>query len=126
MRLSEKISTGNLNIDTTFYRILLSVAKLIMNKLFLIVLFTTTVCLACEKDAVSRRTYEYFAAHLKPSMDYNQVARFFGEPDVTQGSGILHYIYNLRDGTFISISVTGHISSALHIDNNGNVLHVLI
>lgn len=97
-----------------------------MKRLFIIVLFITTVCISCKKDTASRRTYEYFAAHLKPSMDYNQVVRFFGEPDVTQGSGILHYIYNLTDGTLISISVTGYISSALHLDKNWNVLHVLI
>lgn len=93
--------------------------------LFLFVLTLTNF--SCNKKQVaSEGTYEYFNAHLKPSMTYNDLIATFGNPNGDLGSGIHIYCYNLVDGTSVWIGYTDKIMYARHMSSSNLGTAVLL
>jgi hypothetical protein len=86
-----------------------------MKFLFLLPLFITIVC--CDEDSgLSRDSIEYFQKYLKQDMNYSDMKSIFGEPDADIGSGIHIYVYNLEDGTKVTIGYTDRIIYANQVD----------
>ena len=72
---------------------------------------------SCDEDSgIKRNSIEYFQKYLKPGMDYSDIRSIFGEPDADVGSGIHIYVYNLEDGTQVTIGYTDKIIYARQID----------
>jgi hypothetical protein len=80
---------------------------------------------ACDDSSMSRDSIEYFRKYLKPDMGYSDLRSRFGKPDADIGSGIHVYVYNLDDGTQVTIGFTDKIIYARHI-NETDLLEALI
>ena len=79
--------------------------------------FIFLAVVSCDEDSgLSRDSLEYFQKYLKGDMKYSDMKAIFGEPDADIGSGIHIYVYNLEDGTRVSIGYTDKIIYARHID----------
>jgi hypothetical protein len=82
--------------------------------LFLLILATVV---SCDEDTGMRRdSIEYFKKYLREDMEYSDLKSIFGEPDADIGSGIHIYVYNLNNGTQVTIGYTDRILYARHID----------
>ncbi len=93
-----------------------------MRVLFCLLIFIAAA--SCEEESgIPRDSIEYFQKYLKADMDYSDMKSIFGKPDV--GSGIHIYVYNLKDGTQVTIGYTDKIIYARHIDET-QVLKELI
>jgi hypothetical protein len=79
----------------------------------------------CDDSVVNRNSIEYFQKHLREEMEYSDLRLRFGEPDADIGSGIHIYVYNLDDGTQVTIGFTDKILYARHI-NETQILSELI
>jgi hypothetical protein len=71
-------------------------------------------------------TYFYFREHLKPAMNFNDIAAKFGKPAKDIGSGIHIYVYPLADGTEIWIGYAGKILYAKQVDKNRQIIQSII
>ena len=79
--------------------------------------FIFLAVVSCDDDSgLSRDSLQYFQQYLKEDMKYSDMKSIFGEPDADIGSGIHIYIYNLEDGTQVSIGYTDKIIYATHVD----------
>ncbi len=86
-----------------------------MKVLYCLLIFLAVV--SCDEESgLSRDSIEYFQKYLKEDMRYSQMKSIFGEPDADIGSGIHIYVYNLEDGTQVTIGYTDRIIYARHID----------
>jgi hypothetical protein len=100
-------------------------------KTFLLLFILAFSISSCNKtDGLSKNNYEYFNAHLKPSMTYAGIVNEFGEPIGDLGSGIHIYYYNLDDASCILIGYTDHIMYARHMSScnlsSAQLLHTII
>ena len=95
-----------------------------MKTILCLLIFVSIV--SCDEDTrMSRDSIEYFKKYLKEDMVYSDLKFIFGEPDADVGSGIHIYVYNLNNGTQVTIGYTDRILYARHIDET-QVLSELI
>jgi hypothetical protein len=80
---------------------------------------------ACDDSSISLNSIEYFRKYLKEDMNYSDLRSRFGRPDADIGSGIHIYVYNLDDGTQVTIGFTDKVIYARHI-NETDLLEELI
>ena len=88
-------------------------------------ILVSIILIGCDDSDVNRNSIEHFQNHLRNDMLYSDLKFTFGEPDADIGSGIHIYVYNLDDGTQVTIGFTDKILYARHI-NETEVLAELI
>jgi hypothetical protein len=98
-----------------------------MKKIFFcITVLFLFVAVSCSKKEQDRDSFEYFNTRLEAGMKYDNIVKVFGWPDDDIGSGIHIYVYKLSDGSAIWIGYADKIIYAMHVDRNGQLLHIII